>query len=83
MKIRYAIVGLILLSLTFTSCSPSLQSGGWIIPSGLAATAVWTWCRYFFGIRDISVKRTTGPLIYAIILTLAAVGSYIAMVSAA
>lgn len=63
-------------TLLMAGCSGVFSDGLWLVPVGLAATAIWTWLRYFFGVGEPSVKKTTGPLVYASILSAAAVISY-------
>jgi len=76
---RVVILLFLLTLLQSCTLSPSFGGGGIIIPIGLGVAALWTWLRYtgltpFVKPPVPPVKGTKGTLLYAVILTAAAIG---------
>lgn len=68
-----------LLSTLLASCSEGFKGGAWIIPAGLLALSVWTWGRFTFGWKSKTAKGSVSSLVFAIILTLASIATYVLM----
>lgn len=68
-----------LLSISLQSCSPALQSGGWIIPVGLLVVSAYSFIRYFTDFLGSEGKGERFALICAISTLAASIISYLVM----